>query len=242
MDDKPNHLGTDELSARLDAIERDIDTGRYRPGPWDAVIRLTKSQPDDARAAVAEDISRVSRKLHLRTARRTVPLAPALAIELAATALGGMLLALAVKGDFNTAAIAAMIIWVSTLQPLLKVAVGAMLGVGHEYGYLYGIEPRFKMKFGGYVGAPRWKRIALHTSGMVGSPLGAILVAWIAGGTLQIARSVCRAVFWITLAINLISMVLALLGVRRLGPLRLAEGSGGAAGLELREALGASRR
>lgn len=242
MDDRQNHSGTTELSARLDAIEGEIDEGRYRPGPWDAVIRVTRSQPDDARAALAEDISRVSRKLHMRTARRTVPLAQAMAIELAATTLGGMLLAFALKADVNSAAIAAMIIWVSTLQPLVKVAVGTMLGVGYEYGYLYGIEPRFKMKFGSYVAAPRWKRIVLHASGMLGSPLGAILVAWIAGHTLQIARFVCIAVFWITLAINLISMLLAVLGVRRLGPLRMADGSGGAAGLELREALGASRR
>ncbi len=79
--------------------------------------------------------------------------------------------------------------------------------------------------------------MALHAWGMVGSPLGAILVAWMAGGTLQIARSVCLAAFWVTLAINLISMILALLGVRRLGHLRLADGSGGALALELREVL-----
>jgi hypothetical protein len=93
------------------------------------------------------------------------------------------------------------------------------------------------MKFGSYVAMPRWKRMVLHASGMVGSPLGAILVAWMAGGTLQIARSVSLAVFWITLSINLVSMILALLGVRRLGHLRLADGSGGALGLELREAI-----
>jgi len=186
-------------------IERDIDAGCYRPGPWDAVIRVNRSQPDDARIALAVDISRISRKLHLRLARRTAPLAPAITIELAATVLGGMLLAIAVKKDFNAVAIATMLIWVSTLQPLVKVAVGAMLGVGYEYGYLYGIEPRFKMKFGSYVAAPRWKRIMLHASGMFGSPLGAILVAWIAGDSLQIARAACWVVFWITLAINLIS-------------------------------------
>ena len=61
------------------------------------------------------------------------------------------------------------------------------------------------MKFGSYVAAPRWKRIMLHASGMFGSPLGAILVAWIAGDSLQIARAACWVVFWITLAINLIS-------------------------------------
>jgi hypothetical protein len=133
-----------------------------------------------------------------------------------------------------------MIIWVSTLQPLVKLAVGTLSGVRYDYCYLYGLEPRFKMKFGSYVSAPRRKRIALHASGMVGSPLGAILVAYMADDTLPVARSVSLAVFWIVLAINLISAILGLFGVRRLGRLRLAEGSGGALGLELREALGGS--
>ena len=237
MVDEPNHRGTDKLRELLDAIERDVDACCYRPGPWDAVIRAIRSEPDNTRTALSREISRVSRKLHLRWGRRTVPVAITIVIELAATALGGILLALALKANFNTAAITAMIIWVITLQPLVKVAVGTILGVGYEYGYMYGIEPRFKMKFGSYVAMPRWKRMAFHASGMVGSPLGAILVAWMAGGSLQIAGSVCLAVFWLTLTINLISMILALRGVRRVGHLRLAEGSGGALGLELREVI-----
>ena len=237
MGDRPNHLGTDELRARLHSLERDVDANCYRPGPWEAVIRAIKSQPDSTRAALAQDISRASRKLHLRTGRRTVAVAMAMVIELAATTLGAILLALALKTNSNTAAITAMIIWVSTFQPLVKVAAGMMLGVDYEYGYLYGVEPRFKMKFGTYVSMPRWKRVALHASGMVGSPLGAILVASVVGGTLQIARSACLTVFGITLAINLIAMILALAGIRHLRSLRLADGSGGALGLELHEAL-----
>lgn len=237
MDEKPSHLDTAKLRERLRAIERDIDAARYRSGPWDAFIRVTSGQPDMTRAALAEDISRVSRKLHLHWARSTVSVATAISAELAATAVGSVLLALAIKSDSNIVAIAAMVIWVITLQPLVKVAVGTLLGIGYEYGYLFGLEPRFKMKFGSYLSTPRWKRIALHGSGMVGSPLGAIMVPWIVGSTLQIARSVCLWSFWIFLAINLISLILSLFGVRRLGRLRLADGSGGALGLELCEVL-----
>jgi hypothetical protein len=240
MDDRPHHLGTDVLRKRLNAIECEIDAARYRPGPWDALIRVIRSQPDTTRTALADDISRVSRKLHLRSSRRTVKLATAITTELAATAIGGILLALALKSGSEAAAITTMIIWVSTLQPLVKLAVGALSGVRYDYGYLYGLEPRFKMKYGSYVSAPRWKRIAFHASGMVGSPLGAILVVCVADDTLQVARSVSLAVFWIVLAINLMSAILALFGVRRLGRLRLADGSGGALGLELREAFGDS--
>jgi hypothetical protein len=84
MDDRPHHLGTDELRVRLDAIERDIDAENYRPGPWDRLIADIRSEPDSTRSALAEDISRVSRKLHLRSGRRTIPLASAIAIELGA--------------------------------------------------------------------------------------------------------------------------------------------------------------
>jgi hypothetical protein len=132
MEDGPNHVDTDKLRGRLDAIERDIDASSYRPGPWEAAIRIIRSQPDGTRTALSEEISRVSRKLHLRRGKRTVPVAIAMVVELAATALGGILLAIALKANFNTAAIAAMIISVSTLQPLVKVAVGRMLGVGYE--------------------------------------------------------------------------------------------------------------
>jgi hypothetical protein len=154
-----------------------------------------------------------------------------------ATAFGGILLLVGLRADSNIAAVAAMIIWVITLQPLVKVATGTMLGIGYEYGYMYGIEPRIKMKFGSYVAAPRWKRVVLHASGMIGSPLGAILVARIADDSLPVARLLCLAVFWIVVAVNLNSLILALLGFRRLGSLRLADGSGGSMGFELREAF-----
>jgi hypothetical protein len=241
MGDGPNHPDILELRSRIHAIERDVDAGGYRPGPWDAFIRAVMSQSDGTRAALADDISRVSRKLHLRSGRRTMPLAAAIAIELAATVLGAILLAIALKENSNIAAIVAMIIWVTTFQPLVKVAAGTMLGVGYEYGYLYGTEPRFKMKFGRYVAAPRWKRMALHACGMAGSPLGAIVAAWIAADALPLAHAVCLAAFWLLLALNLILMTLALLGVRRLGGLRMADGSGGALALELLQVRRAAR-
>ena len=136
------------------------------------------------------------------------------------------------------ASIAAMGIWAIAFQPLVKVAIGTALGVGYDYAYLYGIEPRFKMSFGSYLAEPRWKRILLHLSGMAGTPLGVMLVAMAAGAKLPVSALICWAAFWIAVAINLVSLVAATLGVRRLGTFRADDTSGGAAGIELREALG----
>ncbi|HYL58095.1 MAG TPA: hypothetical protein VEU51_04440 [Candidatus Acidoferrales bacterium] len=167
-----------------------------------------------------------------------MPLASGIAAELVATALGAALLRFALAAESSTAAVAAVFIWVATFQPLLKILVGTMLGVRYEYAYLLGVEPRFKMQFGTYVAASRWKRIVLHISGMIGSPLAAALVAMTARGRLPVAAAVSWAVFWLVAAVNVFMMIAALAGVRRVGPLRTADGSGGAAGLELREVLG----
>lgn len=227
----------DDFRAQLAAIERDLDQGRYKPGPWGRLIATIRNQPDGVRAALAGDVSRVSRKLNLRTGRGTLPVAGAMAIELAAAAAGGLILAVALARGSSLGAIAAMAIWVTAFQPLVKVAVGIALGIGYEYAYLLGIEPRFKMNFGNYLAAARWKRIVLHLSGTVGSPLGAMIVASAAEAKLPITAVVCWVAFWILVAINVIPFVAAVMGVGRLGRLRPDETSGGSAGIELREAL-----
>jgi hypothetical protein len=231
-------VGTEELRKRLTEIEHSIDAGTYRPGPWERLIREIRGQPDDVREALAGDISRVSRKLHMRGGRRTASVANGMTRELAATAVGAILLGSARSSSFDVAAIIAMLIWVTTFQPILKVCVGLALGVGYEYAFLHGIEPRFKMKFGTYVAAPRWKRIALHAFGMIGSALAAIIVALIADTELPTAAVVSWVVLWVVIAINLIALLAGALGIRRVGPVRTTDSSGGAAGIELREALG----
>jgi hypothetical protein len=225
----------DNFRTQLAAIERDLDEGSYKSGPWGRLIANIRNQPDGVRAALASDISRVSRKLNLRTGRGTLPVAGAMAIELAAAVAGGLILAVALARGSSLGAIAAMAIWVTAFQPLVKVSVGIALGIGYEYAYLFGIEPRFKMNFGSYLAAARWKRIALHLSGMVGSPGGAMIVASAAEAKLPITAVVCWVVFWILVSMNVIPFVAAVMGVRRLGRLRMDEGSGGSAGIELRD-------
>ncbi|HUY28988.1 MAG TPA: hypothetical protein VMV27_16380 [Candidatus Binataceae bacterium] len=227
----------DELRIGLAQIEHNLNEGRYRPGPWERYIRELKRQPGAARAALARDVSRVSRKLHQRTPRKTISVRAAVAIELGATALGAIVLVLS-RGESSAAlGLAGALVWIMSLQPIVKISAAAVLGVGYEYAYLLRGEPRFKMRFGDYVAAPRWARVILHLCGTIGSPLGAWAAARMIRAALPGTAELIMAAFWILIAINAVGFVAGLAGIGRMGSIRTAEGSGGAAGLEIREAL-----
>ncbi len=227
----------EELRDRIVAIERDIDAGRYFPGPWETLLRDARSIPRVERAPLADEISRVSRKLHTGSGRYTVPFMTALLGEIVFAIAGGVLLLIATGRHSNILAIIAALIWIAAFQPLVKIGVGYMLGVDYEYAYFYGVEPRFKMRHGDYIAAPRWGRIVLHLSGMVGSPLGAWLPTICLSQDMWPALDFCWIAFWIVVAINLASLLAAMAGVRRIGPLKLSMSSAGVAATELREAL-----
>ena len=161
-----------------------------------------------------------------------------LCIESFAAVLGGILLALGIADASDALTILAMILWVSSFQPLIKVAGGTALGIRYEYAYLFGhIEPRFKTDFGSYLALSAWKRMIFHLFGMLGSPLGAALVAVIADERLRVAAWVSWAVFWIIVAINAAAFLAGLIRVSRIRGFRIADASGTLAAVELRSAL-----
>ena len=226
-----------DMRARLLAIEADLDAGHYRPGTWEKALSVLRQQPRADRLALSVDVSRVSRKLHARHRVRRRPVLVALLVEASATAVGGGVLSFALDMRSNLAALLAAAIWITTFQPLVKVTIGMLAGIRYEYAYLNGIEPRFKMRYGSYLAAPRGTRIAVHLSGMIGSPLAAWLVGRLAGPTLPLARAICFGAGWAIALFNGLLFLGAFTGRRRIRSLRLATTSGGVAGAELREAL-----
>jgi hypothetical protein len=135
-------------------------------------------------------------------------------------------------------AIVAMILWVSSFQPLVKIASGTALGIKYEYAYLFGgIEPRFKSDFGSYLALSPWKRMIFHLSGTLGSPLGAALVAVTTNERLGVAMWVSWLVFWIVIAINAAAILAGFARVRRVGRFRIAATSGGLAATEFRSLM-----
>ncbi len=227
-----------ELHAKILEIERAIDSGAYRPGPWARLLTRVRAASEADRSAISADLTRVSRKLHLRRARKTIKAQTGVMIETAAVGLGDFLLALGVYGSSNIAAITGMALWVTALQPLVKVVTGTALGVGYDYAYLANAEPRFKMEYGSYIAQPRWARIALHLSGAVGSPLGAFLAAMLVRDRLLVTYWVAIIAFWTASMLNVVLLLAGIAGIKRLGVSRTIDTSCGAAGAEIREALG----
>ena len=227
----------EQMRDRIAEIEREVDAKRYRPGPWDALLKDARALPREEREPLKEEFTRVSSKLHRRDGRATLSLTAGVLAEAALTALGGVLIVLAIHNHSNLLAILTALIWMMTFQPLVKIAVGYVLGVEYEYAYLYGVEPRFKMRFGDYIAAPRWARIVLHLSGTIGSPIGVWLAIVCLPTDLRTGIGVCWAMFWFVVVINLASFIAAMAGLRKIGPFKASASSGGSAALELREAL-----
>jgi hypothetical protein len=227
-----------ELRRRLEAIEEDVETGRYRPGPWEALLRSLRSRPSAERQQIAESVGRVSRKLHLRVSRRTIDINVAIVLELAATLLGGLIIVLGISLVSNVIAIIGAVIWITTFQPLIKFGCGRAVGVRYDYAYLYGVEPRLKMDYGSYLASSRAARIVLHLSGMVGSPLAAWFIANVLPPEMGLAKKLCWYAMWALITTNVVTLMVGLLGFRRIGGFRMRDSSSGAAASEMREGLG----
>jgi hypothetical protein len=232
-------VGAASIRTHLVEIEHSLDSGQYRVGQWARLIRDIRALPQDDRAAIAGDVSRVSRKLHHRHHYLTIPFAAAFTAEIVMAVGGGICLALGIVHQSNLLVIVAAAFWSIAFQPLIKVSTGLLLGISYDYAYLYHVEPRFKTSYGTYLAAPRSSRIIFHLSGVVGSPLGVWLPALWATGHLNSAFYVCRGFFWLFVIINAGTLLLALAGPRKLGGFRFRDSSAGMAALEIREALGA---
>jgi hypothetical protein len=81
-------VAREELRDRIAEIERQIDEKRYRPGPWNRLLRDARALPREERAALKEEFSRVSSKLHRREGRATLSVTTGIAAEAALTLLG----------------------------------------------------------------------------------------------------------------------------------------------------------
>jgi hypothetical protein len=227
-----------DLRAHLSQIEASIDGGGYRPGPWARLVGDLKRRPQPERRALAPDLSRVSRKLHQLRHRRRISVAAGVALEAAGVIVGGILLAAAIHSDSVIDAVAAAIIWMTAFQPLTKVAMGYALGVGYEYAYLYGVEPRFKMRFGDYLAMPRWMRVALHLGGTAGSPIGLWFASVAIRDELPVTARALVVAAWLLVALNVVLFGIGVAGIAQVGSHRTRDTSGGAAAIEIREALG----
>ena len=231
-----------DLKQLLAEIENALDSNTYSPGRWQVFLEHAAAVSPDELVPLESSINRVSEKLHRRTSASTMPFERALAAEILASLGGFAILTVAASTDSAVGFVAAAVCLVVTLQPILKVATGMAFQFAFAYAYLWGVEPRFKLRYGTYLAAPRWKRVSYHVSGMLGSPFAWLIVAVVARPSHPTLSGVLRWLAVAHMAFVVGQFLLAVAGVRRvplLGLLRL--GSGGAAGWELRHLRGASR-
>ncbi len=227
------------VTERLKEIESAIRDGSYRPGRWQKLVAQIRTLKQSDRQALAADISRVSRCLHSRRGQRKFSFLIGLLIETWAGILGGLMVASGIASQSNFRAVVGMILMAAALQPLLKVSIGTLFGVHYDYVYLYwGFEPRFKMSYGSYLAIAPLRRSLLHFSGMIGTPLAALVVARITAALLPTASIISWSVFWLTAVVNIFALILAVLGIRRFAGIWLPEGSPTSAIIELRDWLG----
>ena len=223
-----------ELSATLDRIESQLDAGAYRPGPWAAFLRAADGRPRGERRVLADQASRVSDKLHRRGHPLTFSFSTGLWLELIAALVGVLLLESGLRGAYSGQVLAAAIILTATLQPLVKIAVGYLLGIRYSYFYVWSYyEPRFKMRYGTYLCAERWQRVLLHLSGTVGSPLAFWWVSIRAAEVVPGVSTICEVLFWILVGVQVLTFSLGISGVPRLARVGWVT-SGGAVARELR--------
>jgi hypothetical protein len=226
-----------ELSTELERIGSRLDEGSYRPGPWAKFLRAAEARPRAERLGLADRASRVSDKLHRRRHRRTFSCWTGLSLELIATAVALVLLEVGLRGASGGRVLAAAIILTVTLQPLVKIAVGYLLGIRYSYFYIWGnYEPRFKMRYGTYLCAERWRRVLLHLSGTVGSPLAFWWVSVRAAEVVPRVAAICQGLFWLLVGVQVLAFLLGISGVRRLARVGWIT-SGGAVARELRASV-----
>jgi hypothetical protein len=183
---------------------------------------------------LADRASRVSDKLHRRGHPLTFSFWTGLCLELIGTLVGVLLLEAGLRGAAGGQVLAAAVILTITLQPLVKIAVGHLLGIRYSYFYVWGhYEPRFKMRYGTYLCAERWRRVLLHLSGTVGSPLAFWWVSIRAAEVVPGVSTICEVLFWILVGVQVSTFLLGISGVRRLARVGWVT-SGGAVARELR--------
>ncbi len=183
-------------------------------------------------------MTRVSDKLHQRKHAVRFPFRVGLVLHAIGIAAGTAILEMGLDRAHTGLAITAAIILTIALQPPFKIAVGYLTGIRYSHFFFFGIEPRFKMRYGTYLSAERWRRGLLHLSGTVGSPFAFWWVALRTEGVLPRASTICWALFLLLVAVQVATFLLGIAGVKRLGPLgAVRHTSGGAAAYELRAAV-----
>lgn len=209
----------EHLRGEILDVERAIESGTYRPGPWAGIVRRAGRLSRAERLQLGDDISRVSDKLHRHNHPGPKMNARRGAILELVGALDGLIgLYVGLRWDSPVLFIISTVLLCATWQPLIKMLAGTLMGVRYSYFYLHFIiEPRVKMRYGTYLALSTTQRVILHFAGMIGSPAAFLVAAPLAAADgMPTTAAVFQILGWGFVGLNLLFFVLALAGVRRI--------------------------
>lgn len=209
-----------DIEQLIEEIDTALTEQRYRPGAWQRLVAAVYKLPVAERAELKERISLLGNKLHQRHGfpQLGFPLAFALEIMLAVC---GLAILLSGSDGIGLVMIGLVFLMLS-LQPLIKIVVGLLVGVRYAYAYLWYIEPRFKMQYGTYLTITPWARVLLHLAGSLGTLVAFLLGVMLLGDSFSNLADLCWIFFWIFLIIQIVAFVAEWIGIHKVGPFRLS--------------------
>ncbi len=207
---------TNNLINELDAIVTAIKDGTYSAGTWQNMVEKISRQDIQTRRSLREHVTEVSDLLHGRHGH--------ISFSFLTVYLTGLsIIAVAAGLSFFNSALAnalATLLFALTLQPVIKVTAGLLLGIRYSYAYLWHSEPRFKMRYGHYLSCPPWRRIMFQLTGSVGTPLAMLIGMYLLKDVSYLFWLCVLGLITFTLA-QLLAFIAALIGIRRIGPFTL---------------------
>lgn len=205
-----------EVRQVMDRIESDLDSGTYHVGDWQRCLAELKGLDERGISMLSQDLTRISNKLHRRNRFPEAPAWMGFVFEylLLATSL------LLMTAESTAVRLVSIIVLAVSLQPLIKISIGVLLGVRYSYVYLWYFEPRFKMRFGTYHRLERWRKLVLQFAGSIGTPIS-LLVGWRVLADEPLLAALCLAGALGVALMQVAAFAAVWLGVRKLGPFLL---------------------
>lgn len=213
------------INQQIEEIENALDEKRYRVGSWQKLIEEVEALSSDERAEISESISELGNKLHQRHGFPSIPFVYGFLVEFMLTGFGTSILI--VGSESLLLSLAGALALILSMQPVLKILVGLLLGVRYAYVFLFYVEPRFKMQYGTYLSLATMQRVVYHTSGVIGTPLALLLAIQILQG-FDLPMIWGWVLFWGAVALQVIPFLAELMGLKKVGPFRLAVFTGAA--------------
>jgi len=194
-----------------------LKDGSYKPGAWQRFVRDYREADEVTRYMLSSDVTSTSNLLHGRNGFLKFPFLPVYTGEVLLSVIGLFCLASSV---FLVKCIG-FVALAASLQPLIKVSTGLLLGVRYSYAYLWYFEPRFKMAYGTYLLLTRQQRMLLHFAGSIGTPL-AFGCGYVAFSEYNLLALLCLLGTLGTAAMQVAAFAARLYGVTHVGPFSLS--------------------